>query len=361
MGLLQKAGAYSLPSAANFEEILWIIVLAGLAILALAVIQIYLYRKGKKEARAHNLHMLDETITSQKLSAREGDLLKRLAARGRLAQYVTIVVSQRVFEECLQKEMEYINELPEHVRLAELDLVTSLRKKLGFDKPTFGHALQSSRDIPITQNVKIERALAAGKETLASKVVANDTAALTLERPKKVGKFVDFERNETVGLHFFREVGGEYFMRTAVFAVLADRLVVRHVDALERSQQRSAVRTDVAIPVVLHVVPTPNYPDKDAPVLRDQDAIKGTMLDISSGGTRIEVEGDLPPDAKYVNMQFNLLTRQFDNITAELLKITGTGRLKYLNVEFRKISDDERAQVFNFVCQDQIWRKKGTH
>jgi c-di-GMP-binding flagellar brake protein YcgR len=360
MGVIQKIITYGfIPDASNRE--VWVVVgFFALLIVIFVTVQIVMGRRTRKQDREHNLALLEEVITAKRLTAKEGNALLRWAEQYKLRNFVALAATHRVFEECVQKEMERIDGLPEHQKSIELETITALRKKLGFDKPIFGRVLQTSRDVPVAQGIKIERSVAGEKESLASKVVANDDKALTIERPKKVGKFVDYEQGESVTMRFFRENGGEYSFKTSVFTVLPDRIVVRHGDTLERSQQRSSVRTDAAVPVIVHAVPTPNYPDKDAPVLREENAFHGTMLDLSSGGTRIEIKGDLPMDTKFVNLQFSLLNRHFDNVTGEVLKITGTGLLKYVNVEFRKISDDEQTQIFNYVCQDQIWRKKGT-
>lgn len=356
---MEKLGSYLIPDVTMWQ----LLMLAGIIVVFIFIIvmyQAYAVRRHKYRVRQHHLHELDRLALDKKLKAAEKEVILELADKYAITDILAVATDKWVFEHCINAEQEDLWKLNEASRGDAQDIITNLRTKLGFARAHYGEILYSTKQMSVGQSITVEGKLDGEKFHLLSKVVSNDEATLTIVHPRQQGAYVAFEPGERFKVHFYREGDGEYFFHTRVKYVGEEKIKLVHDIALERNQVRSYVRTHTSVPVTFFTVPSPRYPDKDALPLRDEDALQGVICDISSGGAKIETSEEVG-DATYLNLRFTLGSTFFENVTGELHKVMGTGKVRFLNIEFKTISDDERARITVFVNESKIWNKKGTH
>ena len=348
-----------------FEQIGWkgatssIIVWLTTAILGLLVILISLYVrssiKAKKTEKNVSEDIFNDMIVKADLYPLEKKKLLDLLKHQFIPYRHSIFQSAALFERCVDAEVKLI--LLTAKSGEELDeseqILSNLRKKMGFAYLPLEHPLLSSRNIEIGQTVTVFPAN--GKNALINHgiLLANKETYFRIGYKTDNNKSVPVHVGDELKLAFARQADGVYGLTTEVYAVGTELYFdCLHTLEFQRNQLRQYVRMEVNLPLRVRKI---NFGKKDA----GEPSPKNTevkLCDISGGGlsffhTEPFATGDR------ISMNFTLTSGKFSGIEGKILRITnveGKNGVHFRHhVQFINIEQSQRDRIIRFIFEKQ--------
>jgi len=194
---------------------------------------------------------------------------------------------------------------PNHPLHDLLKKMFEYRKRVEFNRPQYRSGIQTTRDIPINQPIKI-RDNHVG--IYQSTIVANADSYMVLEYPKGDPLPLGFSwRDRILNIYFWRENDAGYFFETKLLDNYQDReehkhLRMAHSDYLLRSQKRRSVRASCDLSAQLYRLQNSKSFSNHTETNR---GIFCRIIDLSEDGLALRISGrgkrNMP-----VKVQFNL-------------------------------------------------------
>lgn len=180
------------------------------------------------------------------------------------------------------------NDPATHLLLSSL---YTFRAKIGLEQSRKQRGVQTTRDIPVGQRVRI---LLRGVGVFSSKVVRNMPKALVLDYPsgsKNAASSINWV-NKSISVYFWRHDDAGYVFDTVIVPdpVASGKAVVyvAHADNLVRSQKRKSVRAACSIYGQMYLV-KPGEVLENA--LEPEPGMKCLIEDLSEDGAMIAIGG----------------------------------------------------------------------
>lgn len=182
-------------------------------------------------------------------------LLWRAASLANLEQPSQIYWSLDQLDSCIYILMDRFELLKQgRPSPSNQDLISRLfdyRKRVEFNRPQYKRGIQTTRDIPFEQNLKIRDSEAGIYD---SQIISNSDTYMVIAYPKGDPLPLGFTwRGKVLNIYFWRQGDAGYFFESKLISSYHDRddhktLRLAHSDYLLRSQKRKSVRADCQFP-----------------------------------------------------------------------------------------------------------------
>jgi c-di-GMP-binding flagellar brake protein YcgR len=331
----------------------------GAGMLVAGAIFFFVYRMrsyGRKiEAQAQSQDIFLENTAKLGLSIEEREKLSALLAHRNVPEPHTIFQSLPLFEQCVDAEVAKL------LRLGTADadgpdgnLLSDLRKKLGFAHLPIEHPLVSTRNISIGQKGSLF-----GKEGNrpifnTTAVVDNNSMFFTLQYDVEKEDSYRITPGMTVRFAFARQGDGLYGVEVKVADVKEPGAInLFHTLALRRNQLRHFVRMETNLPLRFRLLSTKD-PEKSE--IQRGHLITTKMSDISGGGLSFLHEqtlrlGDL------ISISFDLPGRSFAGIMGKIVHLSlREGKAAQVfkhHVQFVNIEQRKRENIIKYVFEKE--------
>ncbi len=236
-----------------------------------------------------------------------------------------------------------------------VDIVSSLRHRLGFEKIPWFLPVSSTKDIELYQMGKIIFNEREYEAVVWDKDEINIYLALYYLKtaPIKVGDEIEFS--------FTTSDYAKAYFKSKVVAISedGDRSVykVEHVDKVIRTPLREAVRLELNLKAYLYIPYTEELEaykeEKVLPELDESSLIEGTIKDLSIGGARFCTNLSLPVDLEHsIFLKFNLYAQELIVYGVIKSKIENIGRYCY-GIKFDELSKEQEESIRSYVIEQQ--------
>jgi c-di-GMP-binding flagellar brake protein YcgR len=331
---------------------------AGMALAVIIGIVVFLFRRYRSrfEEREQSDSMFIEMSQKLGLTDEEHNMLTRLLSHRKVMAPHTIFQSLPLFEQCVDAEVAALLRSgaaggPDGQ--AE-QVLSDLRRKLGFSHLPLEHPLVSTRNITIGQSGSLFGK--EGNRPLFNKVTVSDNNSLFFTIQYNIDKeeIYRIEPGNTVRFIFARQNDGLYGVQVRVARVKeAGTLDLLHTLDLRRNQLRQYVRIETGLPLRLRLLSTKD-PDKSE--VKRGHLITTRMSDISGGGLSFLCEQALRLN-DLVSLNFDLPGVSFAGITGKIVHLTlregKTGALVKHHIQFVNIEPRKRELIVKYVFEKE--------
>jgi c-di-GMP-binding flagellar brake protein YcgR len=324
------------------------------------IILLYFYYRNKVISQAEKREMssglFKEYVKKAELTAQEAAKIDELVDHMRTEDKHQIFQSIAIFERCIDKSVQRtLGTSPLSSVINDEDMVlSSIRKKLGYNFLPFEHPLVSSRNIEIGQSVSVfSNVNKQPSQAIHAIVVMNQQFALRLKIECKPEEIPAYRQGEMLIVAFARQGDGIYGFDMSVLSFDGgSNLELQHTFAMKRNQLRQFVRIEVNLPLKVRVVQTINEDDK--PLQGKQFEAK--LVDISGGGLSFLLDRPLVP-GEVVSMNFHLNSVVLSGQTGRILKVSlieGKTSTTYRHhIAFIDIGQTLREKIVKYVFEKQ--------
>jgi len=239
-------------------------------------------------------------------TAKELEMLRRLAAQNNIHDPSTVFHSQEQFEMCIRSMVRGIKMSGESGGQEVQDFLSKLydyRTKLEMDKSQNKNGIINSRQISEGQFLKV---LVQGTGVFTSQIVKNTSQTLVISRPvnRKITQTISWEGMK-ISIYFWREGDAGYvfdtYVEDEVFSKGVSSLKISHNDALFRTQKRKSIRIRMHKAAFLYLLRDSDEPHRPETV----PGLKCILEDVSDTGCAVSVGGVADADLR-VKIQFAL-------------------------------------------------------
>lgn len=331
---------------------------AGMAAAGLIFLLVYagrvFRRRAENQDRSQNLFL--ETSIRLGLTEKEQDLLRSLVASQNVLEPHTIFQSLPLFEQCVEAEVNGLLRRDEQMRLdgPEEEILSALRRKLGFTHLPFEHPLLSTRNISIGQTGSLFPK--EGRRPIFNRVVVVDNNSFFFTIQYNVDK-EEYHRavlGEKVRFIFARQNDGLYGVQVGVAQIReAGAIDLFHTMEIRRNQVRQYVRIETNLPLRFRLLSTKD-PDKSE--IQRGHLITTRLSDISGGGLSFVHEQSLRIN-DLISCNFDLPGVSFAGITGKIVHLTlreaKNGHSVKHHVQFVNIEQRKREQIIKYVFEKE--------
>jgi c-di-GMP-binding flagellar brake protein YcgR len=323
-------------------------------IVGLLVLLVRTYRH-RDEERVESETLFLESSLRCGLTEEEREKLVGLLSHQRVMASHTIFQSLPLFEQCMDAE---VSALLRSGRAApdgsEEQLLSELRRKLGFSHLPLEHPLVSTRNITIGQTGSLFGK--EGNRPLFNRVSVSDNNSFFFTIQYNVEKEDVFRISPGTPVRFIfaRQHDGLYGVQVRVARVKdAGAIDLLHTMDLRRNQLRQYVRIETNLPMRFRLLSTKD-PDKSE--IPRGHLITTRMSDISGGGLSFLSEQSLRLN-DLISLNFDLPGVSFAGITGKIVHLTlregKNGALVKHHVQFVNIEPRRREQVVKYVFEKE--------
>ncbi|HEX2955911.1 MAG TPA: PilZ domain-containing protein [Chitinispirillaceae bacterium] len=347
------------------EQINWrgadtrIIIWVSIAFLILIGVLLFFYFKMRlrthQDKRELSEAMFKEYVKKAELTPDEVLRLKQLASHNNLNDLNIIFESIAIFEICIEQEIELLKRknLSSKDMADECNVLSNIRKKLGFNYLPYEHPIASTRNIEIGQKVTLLSGTNKS-QSFRSLVIMNPEHCLRVQIEHGQEGECTFHPGQQVAIAFARQGDGLYAIDTKVESFDRDSLIVElsHTREMKRNQLRQFVRIEINLPVKVRILQAVSEDDKS--LVGKQFEAK--MVDISGGGISFLLNKPLVP-GQLISINFQLSTASFNGQTGKILKVSlidikSTTMYRH-HVTFLDIDTPLREKIIKFVFEKQ--------
>jgi c-di-GMP-binding flagellar brake protein YcgR len=330
---------------------------AGMAAAGLIIVLVYISRsfrnRAENMARSQNLFL--ETSIRLGLTENEQDALRSLIEPQNVMEPHTIFQSLPLFEQCVEAEVGRLLRA-DHAALEgpEEEMLSVLRRKLGFTHLPLEHPLVSTRNIVIGQTGSLFPAQ--GNRPMFTKVtvVDNNSFFFTVQYNVEKEEYQRIVPGAKVRFIFARQTDGLYGVQVAIARSReAGSLDLVHTMEIRRNQLRQHVRMETNLPLRFRLLSTKD-PDKSE--IQRGHLITTHMSDISGGGLSFVHEHSLRIN-DLISCNFDLPGVSFAGITGKIVHLTlREGKNAHMvkhHVQFVTIEQRQREQIIKYVFEKE--------
>ena len=351
-GLLDKLGWNTPRFALNIA-----ILLVVMAVVA-ALVVFYLHRFVKKriQDKEQSANLFLENKERCKLTDAEFDFLKSLLRHQNVPEPHVIFQSLQLFEKCLDSEVREIlqSRSAEKELQAKGEIISEIRRKMGFHHLPLEHPLVSTRNISMGQIGSVF-----GRNSnrpLIRKVMVVDNGPFVFRIQYDVEKedVVHIAPGHALRFAFARQNDGLYGVQVEVARTEnAGTIDVYHTLDMKRNQLRQYVRIETGLTLKFRLVKTMD-PLKSEVKLGELIAAK--LSDISGGGLSFLYEKSLRL-GDIVSLNFDLPGASCAGITGKIVHLSlremKTGTLFKNHVQFVNIEPRKREKIITYVFEKE--------
>ncbi len=335
-----------------------LIIISIFLIVSIFLILYYLreHVSQQKASQEHLDNLFNEGIKRLDLTKLESVKLKQIMRHEKIAEPQIIFQSVSTYEKCVDKEVKHIlsrRPTAEFVN-EENQVLSRLRRKLGFHHLALEHPIASSRNVIIGQSGAIF-----GKN-LKKPLIRKATVVETNEF--KFGIQYDVDKEDVINLSpgeeikfaFTRQSDSAYGLVLHVLkADGSGTIEVGHTLNFRRNQLRQFIRMELSLPVKFRLISTA---DEKKSYIRRGEVVEARMADISGGGMSFIADRSLHV-GDLITLNFKLPNMNFSGISSKIKRISlQEGKSKTLfkhHVEYVNIESRKRDSIVKYIFEKQ--------
>jgi hypothetical protein len=330
---------------------------AGMIVAAIVGYIVFLVRtyRRKDEERIESDNQFFEDSTRCGLTDEERDKLYGLLSHQKVMAPHTIFQSLTLFEQCVDAEVSTLLRSGGAAPDGHAEQVLSdIRRKLGFSHLPLEHPLVSTRNITIGQTGSLFAK--EGNKALFNKVSVTDNNSFffTIQYNVEKEDVYRIAPGNIVRFIFARQSDGLYGVQVRVANVKeAGSIDLLHTLDLRRNQLRQHVRIETNLPLRFRLLSTKD-PDKSE-IQRGQ-LITTRLSDVSGGGLSFLCEQSLRLN-DLVSLNFDVPGVSFAGITGKIVHLTlregKDGTLVKHHVQFVNLEPRKRELIVKYVFEKE--------
>lgn len=268
--------------------------MSSLFFLAVAV-EVMRRRRLKRMRDAHEWRSLREVIKEKDLSREEATLLEAMAKRWNPDAPLRIATVRRVFNDCVNKEMDRIAEETNSSKFAVTGArLRDIRQRLSHDFVPLGQRIQSTRELYTAQLINVGRDSEERTKFVPFTIAEIDEAYLVL-RPLADGMHPpdSYRDGQALPCRLWREEDARYTFALPFAGLRTDDKLwrFRHTHALVRHQAREHFRVSYNEMVDVDVLDAPLDGDYSDVVAKPRAThLRGRITSLSAGGLAMQLD-----------------------------------------------------------------------
>jgi c-di-GMP-binding flagellar brake protein YcgR len=299
--------------------------------------------------------LYSENVVRCELTDEEADLLQSMVRRKNLTQPHIVFQSLKLFEECLDAEVQSLLENREELDEKKCrELFSEIRMKMGFLHLPLEYPLVSTRNISVGQIGSVFSA--SDNKVLFRKVSVMDNTAFSLVLKYNVDKesIHRLSPGQTVRFAFARQNDGLYGIQAVI--VTADRagvIEIQHTLEMKRNQLRQYVRIETSLPLHFRLLKTQ---DSEKSEIKLGETMNAKLSDISGGGLSFIFDRSLRL-GDVVSLNFNLPGASCAGIAGKIVHLslcdTKTKTVFKNHVQFLNIEPRKREKIISYIFEKE--------
>jgi len=278
-------------------------------------------KKRRLEQSKRAQQLFDHIIDEKGLGTEERRVLELLSGFLHPSREKNMLLESRaLFNTCVKK-------LQQKQGVSQ-NLLSSIRKKLGFQTEMPEQILHSSTEIPDNLPVIV---VIRGKPHCPG--VLRKTGAQTLRIEMK-RDHAPPEKGTPVVIYFQRP-SGVFTFASRVTGTRERFIEITHTKSIKRLQRRHFYRKKTRVPAFVKLSGSPEHP------------IRSFLTDLGGGGATIVNPGNQFHEKDELALSLPIMKKESVQICAKVLRISGEGKL--LHVAFHHISEASRDRIYRYL------------
>ena len=340
----------------RFAVNITILSLAVIAIVTVGILYVRKYLQKRTEEKRKTVNLFLENKERCKLTDVEAEYLQSLLRHQNVTDPHVIFQSLQLFEKCLDSEvLEILQSHPGQEELrAKDELISEIRRKLGFHHLPLEHPLVSTRNISMGQIGSVFGRN--NNRPLFRKVTVVDNGPFVFRIQYDVEKedVVHIVAGNSVRFAFARQNDGLYGVEVEVAkAENAGTIDLYHTLNMRRNQLRQYVRIETGLTLKFRLIKTPDPLKSEVKV---GELIAAKLSDISGGGLSFLYEKSLRL-GDIVSLNFDLPGASCAGITGKIVHLSlregKNGALFKNHVQFVNIEPRKREKIITYVFEKE--------
>lgn len=337
-------------------------VIIGLSVFIIVVLFffiVYYFRQTltqKNISKKHSDNLFMETAVQLDLTKTEITKIKQLLKDQNMTEPQIIFQSVSLYEKCIDKEIKMLlaKNIPDTTRTEENQILSNIRRKIGFSHLALEHPLSSTRNTSIGQRGAIYGRNHKKPLIQHANIVESNEFTFVLQYNVDKEDVCYISSGDEIKFAFSRQNDSVYGVALKVLSADGSGTIeVFHTLDLRRSQLRQYVRIELSLPIKFRLLTTSD-PDKSE--IRRGEVVSARMSDISGGGLSLLCERSLRV-GDLTSLGFQLPTANFSRISGKILRISlQEGRLKTFykhHVKFVNMETRMRDKIVKYVFNKQ--------
>jgi len=278
------------------DRIRWYMIIAGLAVLAVAVLIEIVRTYAANRKRDEELWRdFDEIAIEKGLTGKELNLCREMARSLVPDKPMRLLTSKQTFDEGAGERMSKLRSTEAAAGELESasDALGEIRRKLGLTFVPFGRRLNSTRGLQPDQKLTIELEGPTGSRFLATVLDVTDLG-IVISPPESAAGHVSLEEGQKVFAALWRADDARYMFATRVRKPLGPAklaVMLEHASELRRTQARTFYRVRVSVPTTVAVLVSKDVEElenvSDIGSLPSRGQFIATLGSISGGGVSL--------------------------------------------------------------------------
>jgi len=267
----------------------------------------------------------------------------------------SIFQSASLYERCVDAEIKILlltGKSEEEIEKTD-QILSSLRKKMGYGYLPLEHPLLSTRNLEIGQSVSVFPL--AGQTPIINHavVVTNKETHFRISCKQDKINTLAVQTGKEIKIAFARQGDAVYGLTSEVVAIHDDvAMDCLHTLTFQRNQLRQFVRMEVNLPLKIRKI----SPDKGEVAGQAIRQIDVKLTDISGGGLSF-VYAEPLGTGDQVSLQFTLTTGKFTGVRGKVLRVSNVENqekpLYRHHVQFVAIESQLRDRIIRFIFDKQ--------
>lgn len=372
--VIQITYAVSTAAVENPLHIRWLVIIAGLAVFALAVlVEIIRSRLGSRKQAEEIWRDFEDAAIERGLTGKELTLCKEMARQSLSDRPLRLLTSKEAFDECAGKRMTALRSqgAPGDELESLSDTLGDIRKKLGLTFVPFGRPLSSTRGLRPDQKLTIEVEKGTSATRFLATVLDVTDLGIVMSPPESASGQIKLEPDQKVTVAFWRGDDARYMFITRVHKALYSphlAIVLEHAEKLQRTQARTFYRVRVSLTATVAELLLKDLAElekvSDVSSLPTRNQLISTISSISGGGLSLISKSRLNVD-DLLRVEIDL-GRAYNEIeepipedmthppvllaVCKVVSVSALPALRYLaRASFALINETDRDRIVRFV------------
>lgn len=362
--LLSATVVFSANGQSLFEQIGWkgadASIITGLILTLIAVVGILILMHLRSQvSQQHEMeklafHTFQKNVEKTELTESEAAKVKMLLRHENVSHSHIIFQSASLFERCIDAEVTAL--LQQNISWEDLNLqeeiLSRIRKKLGYSFLPYEHPLISTRNIEVGQKLSIIDRRSKSTLIQNARVVQNREFFFKIQYDPENEENLGILEGQSVMLALARQSDGVYGVQVVICGKDQSTVDVRHTLELTRNQLRQYARVDVNLGVKLRLIRSAADDER----ISIGNSFEGRMVDISGGGGCVIIDRSLIP-GDIISLNFRISDNVLNGIAARILRVSlqeiHDTTLYRHSLQFVNIEQSVREKIIRFVFEKQ--------
>jgi hypothetical protein len=286
---------------------------------------IFGYRHQTKKSRIEHSkraqELFDHIIDEKGLGMEERHVLELLSGFLHPSREKNMLLENRALFNTCVKKLQQTHEISP-------DLLSSIRKKLGFKSEILEQTLHSSTEL--SENLPV-LVITRGKPHCPGILRKSASHSLCIEL-KKGG--IPLSTGTSVMIYFQRP-SGIFTFSSHVTGTKERFIEIAHTEAIKRIQRRRFYRKKTRVPALVKHSGSREHP------------VRSTLTDLGGGGATLVNPGGTFQEKDELALYFRTIKKESIQLCAKVLRISDEGKL--LHVAFHHISEASRDRIYRYL------------